>query len=45
MISTMIKVQSVTEVQKRTRECSAWERGNVQVFTAQVAFELDFERQ
>lgn len=41
----MIKVQSVTEVLKTTRGCSAWERGNVQVFTAEVAFELDFERQ
>lgn len=41
----MMKVQSVTEAQKRTRQFSAWEmeKENVKVFIVEVAFELDFE--
>lgn len=43
MISTMIQVQSGVEVQKRRIECLAWEKGNKEIFVAEVAFELDFE--
>ena len=43
MVSTMIQVQSGVEVQKRRREYLAWEKGNKEIFVAEVAFVLDFE--
>lgn len=39
----MMKVQNVTEAQKRMRQFSSWEMENVKVFIVEVAFELDFE--